>query len=350
MKIGMFLLFILASLAHAKGSPDPIANKPAEKPGTILYQVEKKNWLADILRQKGYKPLWGKNGYVEKTLHLNDEIINDPKNIKPGTWIYIPTLLTPLDRVKNLVKSEPVPTPSPTPESAPVVTPAATPSPSVAPTATPEPVVVKPEPSPEPASETNPSFLDHIAGSLGLSGSIGTLENTKAGLPSRTVDTFSVEGLLGYQTHKWIFGIDLDYGVQYQFKPPIEIGSDLGGSRLLLGLGVLYLMSDHFTVQAAVTALGNMNFSYMKSYSTITSFNQPIGMRLKPQYHLFGNAISLDLDLQYLKWQSLTSAGKSVKNPATQTMVGLGLSYYFGSSESSDEVAERLKRHEREPR
>ena len=81
----LFLIFFNVGLVHANST------KPHRHPQNnemLMYQVQPGDHLAEILRSMGLEPLWGPNGYVQRTIEINK--LKTPNQLTRGTWLKIP--------------------------------------------------------------------------------------------------------------------------------------------------------------------------------------------------------------------------------------------------------------------
>lgn len=179
---------------------------------------------------------------------------------------------------------------------------------------------------PVPEIPTIRVFGASVSGSFGM----GKLENTNQGLAPRTMDAFSVEFLGGLQTNRVLIGVDLDLRIHRQLSSLGSVGgTNLKGQSFLLGIGIGAPLYKKLFFQASAHFLGKYFLGATSDQSQDSSFGKPLGLKVKAQYLFETSPFSADLDLQYLRWSSISYGSFSLDTPSNQWLIGIGLTYHF---------------------
>lgn len=171
---------------------------------------------------------------------------------------------------------------------------------------------------------------------FGASYEYGELGDSGMGLQNRSMSAEAFEFLPGYRVNaKWLVGLDFSYRVQQQLSSlSAGGGTNLAGRGYVVGLGAKYDFSPKWSLQGAIGFLGRYDFDRKTDQQQDDHLNSPIGFRMKGQYFFReGLPLSVDGIVDYQSWGKFHVAGTDLSNPASQWMIGVGLTYHFGSSE-----------------
>lgn len=170
-----------------------------------------------------------------------------------------------------------------------------------------------------------------FAGTLGGSFEYGRLGDSGMGLSDRSMNSLSLEALPGYRFNsKWLLGVDFNYRLQSQITSLSDTGgTNLKGKGWLFGLGAQYRINESWVIQAAVDLLGRYNFDQQTAASEDDHLASPLSLRVKGQY-FFRECWSVDASANYIRWADFHVAGVDHSEPASQWMIGAGITYHFG--------------------
>lgn len=185
-------------------------------------------------------------------------------------------------------------------------------------------------------------FVSHLGGNVGGSYLLGNMTSSRVDLPSRTMNAFTTQALLGYRFEKLLVGLDLDYRwLGQRTKLSSEINTNLRGRGPMFGLGANYAINDQWAVQGALGILGGYNFIQDTHTGEDDELDAPLGLKAKLQYFPWGNLpLSTDLDLQYIRYRKLVISGTSYADPVGSFLVGVGLTWHFGAAHATKAVAQ----------
>ncbi len=172
----LFLTMAAVSTSHSRAFAD-------ECPRQAPFVFREGDTLSEVLWFLGTEPVYGKRGWIEKTIAMNPELEKyKTGTIPPGTKVMIPIikcpirggwtlndsgeLVAPYHHIKQKTEEAPTPkptqaaTPAPTPKPTQAATPAPTPMPTqaVTPAPTPKPTqAATPAPTPKPTQAVTPA-------------------------------------------------------------------------------------------------------------------------------------------------------------------------------------------------
>ena len=192
--------------------------------------------------------------------------------------------------------------------------------------------------------EDSGSFYKNFGAKLGTSLEYGQLGNSDMDLKDRSMGALSLEALPGFQlSSKWFLGLDFNYRLQQQITTLYYAGdTNLKGKAWQIGLGAQYRFNQKWALQAAIDFLGKYSFDKQTSSNNDDHLESPKSLRLKGQYYFQPNWTA-DLSANYIQWDKFVVDGESNSDVSTQWMVGVGITYHFGSyheNKSTDTVQE----------
>lgn len=178
---------------------------------------------------------------------------------------------------------------------------------------------------------------NRLGATFGASYEYGQLGDSGMGLQNRAMGAEDFEVLAGYRTNsKWLVGLDLQYRFQQQLSTLGESGgTNLAGRGYLFGIGAKYDFSPTWSLQGAIDFSGRYDFDRATDQQQSDHLHSPIALRLKGQYFFRQDCpLSIDGIVDYQSWSKFHVAGTDHSNPASQWMLGVGLTYHFGKSDS----------------
>lgn len=99
----VWLSIALLSITPAFAAP---AERPPERKGALLYQIHRKDHVAEVLRSMGFQNLWGTRGMVARTIEANENLRKNPNDLETGHWLYIPASQLPTNSSYTVVNGE----------------------------------------------------------------------------------------------------------------------------------------------------------------------------------------------------------------------------------------------------
>ena len=184
------------------------------------------------------------------------------------------------------------------------------------------------------AAAEDSQWYDRFGLSLGGSYGAGTMGNTGMGVPSRTMLVGSVQGLLSYRVLPNLqVGMDFDYSVLRQATALEDAGGlNERGQSWAVGIGARWFINQQWALQGAVDFWGRHMFDHPTSLGQRDHLEDPIAVRIKPQWFAFSALpnLSIDLDFRYQRYRIFEVQGTDHSETTTQFFGGLGLTYHFG--------------------
>lgn len=182
---------------------------------------------------------------------------------------------------------------------------------------------------------------ERLGGMVGAGVGIGQLGGADADLSNRWMSALSVDSLLGYSTGRSIFGLHLDYRTQGQLSSLENSGgTNAKGQGYLLGLGAAYRWTESLHSLVAIDFHGQYDFSNHTHAGEEDDMRSPIGLRIKAGYFFNQDTpISLDADLQYLRYRQVRISNVDSDWAVDQWIAGVALTYHFGKFEPTSAVA-----------
>lgn len=168
---------------------------------------------------------------------------------------------------------------------------------------------------------------------LSASVGIGSMQDSKMDLKSRTMSALSIEALPSYRLGQWMLGAHLDYRWQGQVTG-LEAagGTNLKGRGYLIGLGARYNFTDRFFAQTSVDFLGQYDFDKQTYANEEDGLRLPLGIRVKSGYAFIEKIpnLTFDIDLQYLTFKKIHISHVESDADTNQLMASVGVTYQFG--------------------
>lgn len=184
---------------------------------------------------------------------------------------------------------------------------------------------------------------------LSASVGIGSIEDSRLNLKSRTMSALSLEALPSYRLGKWMLGPHLDYRWQGQASGLDSAGgTNLKGHGYLIGLGARSDFSERFFAQASVDFFGQYIFDKQTYAGEDDRLKSPLGIRVKSGYAFIKKVpnLTFDIDLYYLTFRKIEISQVNSEADTNQLMASVGITYQFGKGTSSPSSKPQTKKEE----
>ena len=185
------------------------------------------------------------------------------------------------------------------------------------------------------AAGTWPNVSSHLGATVGGSILLGSLSNPDAGLQSRSMVDYNLDGLLGYKLNQWLLGVALNYRWQDQLTSLSNAGgTNLMGNGWLFGLGAKYHSNPAWAITGTLALIGNYHFSHQTYVSEDDGLSGPLAIGVKFQYFFFKNTpLSTDADFRWIHFSTLRITSTDYSAATSSALAGVGLSWHFGDRE-----------------